>query len=249
MAGVSVSYLFVGAYITFVVGGSLLVGLITPLVNLPVCQDNGVKKENFARVEPVENNLVHPETRNKRDALESSSSSRLLNVYQDERVKDILRNNKKYVRDEQASRNITDICPEIAAPELGVQYPWFNPRLPVYIRPINYEIELYLNDVSLNALLAFIVASFNVATPANYILLHKSKNDLPVLRSLVDKDGKAVRIACTGEFNQLRHDYYIIKTEQDLLPGDGPFELTFLVVDLIIPGERGIFKLDYGGSA
>ena len=36
------------------------------------------------------------------------------------------------------------VCPEIAAPVVGTPYPWYNERLPDYIIPTMYNIELFV---------------------------------------------------------------------------------------------------------
>ena len=91
MSTLKISYLAVGAYFTFVVGSSLLVGLLPALVNLPECdptdsrillkvdENLGVNAVQYIESEPLQQEFEEEENpvRHKRSALFGQEKSRV----------------------------------------------------------------------------------------------------------------------------------------------------------------------------
>jgi hypothetical protein len=172
---INVSYIAIFGYVIFVIGSSLLVGLLPPFVNRPECKPN---KEKTL----VENNppVVEPRVLSKNTAtLLENVHKRLESKKQDKKAKlndpiEFLLDNTKAskARPRKNTKNIVErfrnanlehparmpflkqklgtavreisICPEIAAPVVGTPYPWYDERLPDYIIPTMYNIELFV---------------------------------------------------------------------------------------------------------
>lgn len=133
---ISVSYLVIIIYLTIVIGGTLLVGLLPPLVNRPYCDDDVVIR---VAVDPVFEDKIEAFyepivdvalDREKREVVEDRSW--LLDELEerkrmaDEHIQNRLQTSPIFARlkPSKAIENITT-CSELTSPVAGVQYPWY----------------------------------------------------------------------------------------------------------------------------
>ena len=176
MGEIDVPYIAIIGYAIFVIVSSLLVGILPPFVNRPVCDP--VKEKNLLEiVRPQEARALSEQTAK----LLESVHERLANKEKDKEVKlndpiEFLLNNTKALKKKakKNAKNIVErfrdanlehparsaffkqkiekmpkeigICPEIDSPVAGTFYPWYDDRLPDYIVPTLYDIELYVPE-------------------------------------------------------------------------------------------------------
>lgn len=258
---VDVPIIFLAGYGIFVVVATVLVGVLPPLVNRPLCNENG---RPYGRVvDPVLNDVVV----DVKQDLPEPALPLMKQQAKNDKARDVLAEKKAYYI-ENIEPKIRDLpyferfglkfnakvdfpaCPEIANPQAGVTYPWNSPRLPAYLSPLNYQLTLFLNDFGRDVYTGEIIMTFDVTQANNnYILVHSAENDIPVIEYLQDRNGANVAINCAGEYQKDRTDYIVIKTEQNLQPTNGPYKLKFSFADYSLEVERGIFKLNYGQSS
>jgi hypothetical protein len=239
----------IGLYVTAIVGASLMVGLMPPFVNRPACNPNGLpnSRENAlpAAADLTDDFLVREKRADPVAAPQNEYEKKWRNFKDnvEDRVKDQPYYVKKFANN---MKSIFDICPEISnPPPPDAAFPWLFSRLPSYIKPVNYLVELILYAFELNAYLGEIELTFDVTEPANYILVHSAENELPVIASFRDRLGNNVAVECIGEYVSARTDYFVIRTVQNIQPSAGPFKIAFLFIDSELRMEKGIFKLDY----
>jgi len=175
---INVPYIAIFGYVIFVIGSSLLVGLLPPFVNRPECKPSKVnnlvennppvvvessrvlskntatllenvhkrleskKQDKKAKLnDPIEfllDNTKPSKTRSKKNAKSIVERFRNANLEHPARV--------SFLRQKLGTTTVRDIpvCPEIAAPVVGTSYPWYDERLPDYIIPTMYNIELFV---------------------------------------------------------------------------------------------------------
>lgn len=104
------------------------------------------------------------------------------------------------------------ICGELLFPVETEEYPWEDPRLPSYIKPINYNINLLLSNINFDIYNGYINSTFDITTGTNLIIFHNSGNDIPLLQFFQDKNGNEMEIECVGAYFENRRDYFIIRT-------------------------------------
>lgn len=264
MNSVSVPPWFIIVYVAFVITGTLLVGILPPLVNLPVCKpkddsgrslDTNLLPQPRMLAEELENSapILAPNAKinykQKREVKVDSLNANELSYkkFKDE-LEPTIRNNPFYVMKQHKYRGVYDICPELTSPQPGVNYPWYYPRLPSYLKPVNYYIEVAINELGGDVELGESIITFDVTEATDLVLLHSGPNEFIFVGALKDKDDNEINITCTGKYDKLRNDYLIIRAEQQLLPANGPFKITFIFIDDPTKTEEGIFFLNYGGS-
>lgn len=173
---INVPYIAIIGYVIFVIGSSLLVGLLPPFVNRPKCNPDQ-EKSLFEIIQPQETVVLSEKTAK----LLESVHKRLENKKQEKQPQlndhiDFLLNNAKTQKktSKKSTKNIVErfrsanlehparnaffkqkigklpeekaICPEIDNPVVGTSYPWYDDRLPDYILPTLYDIELYVPE-------------------------------------------------------------------------------------------------------
>lgn len=255
---VTVSLLGIILYVGFVVTGTLLVGILPPLVNLPECEPKTSYRIHKLDVQPlvqIEENKIP--IREKRQVDKKSRSVKILDDPNDKKWNNQFQFYEENLKSQNPlfakyfrSKNSLTRCPEVNNTRPGDTYPWTGQRIPDNVKPINYDVEFILNDFGLGAYLAYIEITFEVSEPVDYIILHSAENDIPVASDYIyDKDKNNISVACTSEYTAQRRDFYVIKSEKTLMPANNPYIISFLVRDLILNAELGIFKLDYGGTA
>ena len=246
---ISVSYLALGGYVTFVVISSLLVGLLPPLVNRPYCKPETLsladfKLDNSEQISPMEPKIHHQEKR--------ESKKTINQIFEEKQEKTRKLFEKQIKRDPVFKRLIGErlspsraelpICPEIQDPAPGVTYPWYDSRLPNATKAINYNIELLLSEPSFDVYDGFIEAKFDVTAPLNYLLFHAGEYDYATLLGITDKNNNIVPCSCQGLFPFLRNDYYIVKPQQPLQPQNGPYLASFVFLDEYREADSGKYK-------
>jgi hypothetical protein len=105
---------------------------------------------------------------------------------------------------------------------LGEVYPWYNPRLPENLKPLSYEIEIFVTEFGIPLYDGYDSISIEVTKPTQYIILH-TKLELLVFNGLTDKNGNNISISCAGEFPTF--DYLISKDSLFFL-----IKLIFLII-------------------
>ncbi len=71
--------------------------------------------------------------------------------------------------------------------------------MPDNLKPLSYEIELYVPEFGIPLYDGFDMISIEVTKPTQYIILH-TKLELLIFNGLTDKNGNNISIACVGEF-------------------------------------------------
>ena len=186
---VTVSYLILGGYAAFVVISSLLVGILPPLVNLPTCDpdskdfvikpsNRNIEVNNVVN-EPIQNPLPNDNQKHSKISKRDTSKNVL------ERTSSFKESHPAFLSKLSTGNypNLT-ICSEIINPVPGVRYPWYESKLPSYITPINYDIELFVPTWSSPVYDGEIDITFSVANSTNFVLLH-SKLDLPFIDGIL----------------------------------------------------------------
>ena len=263
-----VSYLVIAGYAIFVVIASLLVGLLPPLVNKPLCKETTSPANVIQQQETIVSDKTFPDflanvkrrvaNQAKIDVatpkVSASQKDGVLKIKSKRDSRNILERTKNIKLDSKARKvffekkagksyeNLT-ICPEIEYPADNIVYPWYSNRLPDYVIPTLYNIELYVPQWIAPIYDALIVIDLKVTQPTNYIILH-NKIDLVLLDELRDAMGNLVNVVCVGE--QMLQDYLIIKTDRFLQPNEGTFKLSFFVIEFLTGfKESGIFEIGF----
>jgi hypothetical protein len=181
---ITVSYLSFTLYIVFVIGASLLVGLLPVYVNPPQCSNNIAKTDvirNVAEKEPSIN--VELKKRNRRSLTDS----------QLKRKEQIVKNQEIYLN-EIKSRNPrfksvvkSDLpyCSELSNP-VSKSYPWYNYRLPTNVVPIHYDIYFVLPIWQIKPSIydGYVDILINVTQPTDTIILHSDIQGLPIFQNV-----------------------------------------------------------------
>ena len=261
-AKTNVPYVAIGGFVLFVIVASLLVGLLPPLVDKPECESKQIAKFQLQKSFDLKENTsslianVHKRLEKKdqikiNDDLKQSKVSKsrskrnTRNIL--ERAKNINFDNPKrntFFKQKvgKAYENLT-ICPEIENPIKGMKYPWYGTRLPKYVIPTLYNIELFVPQWIAPIYDAYIEIDIKLTQPTNYIMLH-SRIDQVILDALKDSNGNIVNVVCIGEI--MLEDYLFIRTEKILQPNEGPFKLSFYVVEFLTgSNEAGIFEIPF----
>jgi len=232
-----VPYLAVGGYIAFVVVSTLLVGLLPPLVNRPTCEDSTLVKSTNIDI-TIDHNKEPVKQINKRDVEKKNDLKTRIANLDENRLK------SSYLYQKHNGQKLDlEICREIISPEPGERYPWYEPKLPDHIRPINYDVEMLVLEFGVPIYDGFITITAEVTKDTTYVLLH-SKLDIPLLQYVVDKNNQSLEIECIGEF--VFNDYYILKFKQPLQPSQTPFKMNFLFIGFLPEYESGIFEFSFG---
>lgn len=138
-----------------------------------------------------------------------------------------------------------DLCPEFVLPD-PIEHVWKNPRLPTYLRPTNYDVQIDILDFNKNIYEGFVTVSVDLFDQTDTFLLHK-KNVFTRVEQLEDKLGALIDIGCYGIYEQ--NDYYIFKTISYVSPDSSPLKIKYYFNGSIDLYEYGIFKLPYGDKA
>lgn len=131
---ISISYLALGLYITFVVVSTLLVGLLPPLVNPPTCKPKTRELvESVVQQQPNDARLIQdaPAPIRKRRSINKPTKEAIEDfAARQKRAREALehemKNNEAFVKLMGSRVPIADLkeCPEIQQPQPAVDYPW-----------------------------------------------------------------------------------------------------------------------------
>lgn len=133
-------------------------------------------------------------------------------------------------------------CIEFTTPEVGIEEPWFNPRLPTNIQPLEYEIEINaLSKIYDGKLSVKLVLTDQTDT----FIVHKKLNSVQV-EAMFDKDNVEIPIACYGEYP--KNDYYIFKTVNYIRPEQSPLDIRFGFSGSLEVYESGLFDIEFGNE-
>ena len=233
---IAVSNLAALLYVSFVVSSTILVGILPVYVNPPICEElaNNTQQAIVAKIDETNNlniNKNHfefkhkaltPRQQNIRNKLESELDKR---------------------SDLKTNTTQIPLCKELINPG-SLYYPWYDTRLPTNYRPLHYNLYFYFPLWGIRSIYSGDVQiKVEILNPTNLIMLHISFGELPIFRSLTDKDGNKVEIECNGEF--LEYEYYIIKTNGNLIAENGPYNLDILFLASLEQFESGIFEFNF----
>lgn len=114
--------------------------------------------------------------------------------------------------DPKVAQSRLSICPEILTPVDGEEYLWYKPRLPSYIKPVNYNLELMFSNINLELYNGYVVITFDITESAKEFLFHTSGNDVPLTQYFQDNTDTEIEIECVGVFLDRRNDYFVVRT-------------------------------------
>jgi hypothetical protein len=179
---VFISYYILGIYVGFVIFESLLVGLL-----------------------PLSYNKSEPCQAQKNKLAEDSLN---LPIFKNERLpfkdfkpkKPLISKSRNANRGNVSVKGWGEICEELLDPIPGEVYPWYSPRLPRDLQPLNYDIELFIPKWGIQTYDALLSIEISVLEPTSYIILHSKIDDLE-LQKVVDNKGNAIEVACSGSFS------------------------------------------------
>lgn len=255
---VTVSYVLLGGYAAFVVGSSLLVGLLPALVDLPECDPDetttttattGAPNLRLAnnpsifmqdKFEPMPANTERESKTTKKSKRDTRPVLDRIESFKQAHPNKL--NEQFYQRHTPKIFDDLTICSEILNPQPGIRYPWYNDRLPNTTIPKNYDIELFVPTWDMEIYDGFIEIEMEITKATNYFLLH-SKADIPIVWDFKDKDGNTLPLTCVGEF--FYNDYYILKTSRDIQPSESPLKLSFVFIGFLPDYETGLFEIEY----
>lgn len=237
---IQVSYLVIGAYGTFIMFSTLMVGILPPLVNRPECNSNNdtnLIKENVVERAPREIQMpIEPININKR-----------INDFKQEYSDFIAQMPEKFSR--LLKSDGYNICPEVLNPN-GQIYPWFYERLPDRYVPKHYNVELFVPEWGLNVYVGEMAIQVNIVTDSSspndkYIILHADK-EIPILGSIKDKSGNELKVDCVAEYNQFKNEYFVIKLKDFIDIGASPLTIELLFLAILPEYDSGIFEFKFG---
>ena len=253
-----VSYVLIAVYVIFVVGSTLLVGLLPALVNLPECEDKAteaklskIEASNDKPLNDFHSNVLKKvqdkvNAHNKQETSPKKTNSKRETLNLVERYHAYKSSNPEKFTNPFLSKRTNkmdrvSVCPELSNPQPGVIYPWYNGRLSKDIYPINYDIELFVPKWIANIYDAFVEIEIQLNKPTNVLILH-AKMELPLFNDLKDKNGNSIEVSCIGEFQF--NDYYIVKLNREIQPSEAPLKLSFFVIGFF-EYESGIFEISF----
>jgi len=183
---ITVSYLSFILYIVFVIGASLLVGLLPVYVNPPQCDTNS----NIAKTDMIRN-VVEKEPPINVEL--KKRNRRILTDSQLKRKEQIVKNQEIYLN-EIKSRNPRfksvvksnlPYCSELIDP-VSSSYPWYNYRLPTNVVPIHYDIYFVLPIWPIEPSIydGYVDILINVTQPTDTIILHSDIQGLPIFQNV-----------------------------------------------------------------
>ncbi|CAF1085365.1 unnamed protein product, partial [Brachionus calyciflorus] len=172
----TVSYLVIGAYAAFVLGSSLLVGLLPPFVNRPTCKDDSaalVKQD--IQFESISNQVLE---RPRREVQEQNEQTKRPDL--NERISNFKKTYPGRIEElsTKFSRSVKSdgygICEEIVNPQPGTNYPWYSQRLPDRYVPLHYDVELFVPQWTLSVYDGFMDMKVDIrgSSQDKYILVH-----------------------------------------------------------------------------
>lgn len=109
--------------------------------------------------------------------------------------------------------------------------------MPTDLIPTNYRIQLFLNQIKESVYDGFNEITFTVNKPTNWLIVHNSigehneHNVYPSITQFVDINGDEVNVSCYGVFSFQRFDYFILKTEEALIPEKQPYKVEFMITN------------------
>jgi len=244
MGEVNVPYLVIGAYALFVIGSSLLVGLLPPFVNRPACKETDAARNEIN----IEQFSDHIRQRRDVETQRTNLNERIANFNKlhPGKIEEV---SSRYSQARSRSIKVDGykICPEIFQPEAGVTYPWYSQRLPDRYVPVHYDVELFVPQWGLAVYDGFMDMEVDIKGPAQnkYILVH-AEAEIPLLQFIKDKNNNPIEIDCVAEYTYFKNDYFIIKTKDFLQPENGPISIEFLFIALLPEFDTGIFEFKFG---
>lgn len=146
---------------------------------------------------------------------------------------------------EPFDRMILPECIEFTVPDLGVEEPWFNSRLPSNIIPKSYDIELNLIDNVIDPQYdGTLTVTIEITDATDTFIVHKKKRAESLVRveAMHDVDENPIEISCYGEYS--KNDYYVFKTINLVKPEKSPVKVSFYFADRLNEDHSGLFQIN-----
>ena len=211
---VQVSYAVAGIFVASIVVSTLLVGILPPLVNRQLCD-------------------VAEEKRPSNVSLQKRSTE-----------KGHFKNNFYYKKYHFQKTEIYDDCPEVVSPPPGqTTYPWLNKRLTSNVRPIHYDIEIFVPNYDQREFNGLIDITFEIVENATDTFIVHTRNNILEVFTLQDKNENYIDISCAVEYP--KNEYFVFKTARSVQVDESPLRVQFFYEGEIDSYESGIFQADF----
>lgn len=236
-----VSYLVAGIYFGSVFAISLLIALLASL--------SGVKRSNCdVVVRSIENipneslmSLDHQQAA-KLEVVGETRSKGKRSVEAREKIRQIISKEGEMVNKRGFAR-ANDDCPQFLIFQNG-NY-WENVRLPSYVRPTRYDLELSIPKFDSEKYVGIENITIQLDQDTQYIIFHSLSVEFNDGR-LFDKNNVEIQIECGGyyQFN----DYYVLILKNVVPAASSPLRLYIEFTGLLFQTEFGIFDIPYAGG-
>jgi len=237
---VQVTFIQAGAFFASLVVATLLVGIIPPLVNRPLCKPKDTLVQ-FHSDDVIVNN--------KSDSINSllykieSSKNLQPKIKKRSMPKGDYVNNFYYKKHHLQRSEVYEDCREIVSPTPGQTYPWENDRLTLNVIPIHYDIELFVPNYDQREFNGLITIMFEIVENATDTFIVHSRNNAVEVFTLQDKNDEYIDISCAIEYPE--NEYFVFKTSQLVQPASSPLKVQYFFKGEIDSYESGIFQADF----
>jgi hypothetical protein len=229
MKKVFLSYVVVGVYFGTVFAVSLLIALLASLVDVKRGDCSvGVTKSFIQQNDSIPSlSKDIPSQKRQQEVFENSKQK--LSVKAREKIKKI-----KGIK-------ANDGCPEFLQFQNGTY--WENVRLPSYVRPTRYDIELSIPKFNSELYAGVETITIELDQDTKYIIFHSTSVEIGEGSKLFDKSNNEIEITCGGYYEY--NDYYVIISNNTIPKSASPLRLYIQFTGLLFETEIGIFDIQY----
>ena len=223
---VFVSYIIVAIYFAAVFLITLLVALLASLAGVKRGNCDEISAKLAPEINKIanENNLFHEESQRRKRNIEKPSIN-------SEFIKKKLNGKTPLVKSN---------CQDFMISQNGTL--WENIRLPSYIRPTRYDIEIALPTLVSETYAGVVNIQIELDQDTKYILFHSSSVEF-IDGELFDKSNNRLKIECGGYY--VYNDYFVIITENVIPKSASPLNLNILFEGLMFRSDKGLFDVSY----
>ena len=242
---VEVTFIQAGVFLSLLVVSTLLVGILPPLVNRPICKTtDSLIKSSQIDVEIEEKYIEKDDFDNSSLLFKIKSTTNLKPKVEKRSIqKGNYVNNFYYKKHKFQRSEVYDDCPEIVKPTPGQTYPWTNDRLTTNVIPIHYDIELFVPNYDQREFNGLMTIEIELVENSTDTFILHSRNNAVEVFSLLDKDGEMIEISCAIEYP--RNEYFVFKTTQPVQVSSSPLKVEYFFDGEIDSYESGIFQADF----
>ena len=230
MKKIFLSYVVVGVYFGTVFAVSLLIALLASLVDVKRGDCSvGVKKSFFQQNDSFPSSLSKDIHSQKRQEEAFENNKQKLSVEAREKIKKI-----KGIK-------ANDGCTEFLQYQNGMY--WENVRLPSYVRPTRYDIELSIPKFNSELYAGVETITIELDQDTKYIIFHSTSVEIDQGSKLFDNSNNEIEIKCGGYYEL--NDYYVIISNNTIPKSASPLRLYIQFTGLLFETEIGIFDIQY----